>query len=128
MQIKMLTRYAGPSGTCKPGEVITLSEKEAKSLISGGYALSVSGKNKNFAATPGERVDVRTPSQMKDGQPESEQKDREEQILDAVRMVIEEDNKSNLIANGSPSVGVLEDLLDFDITPAERDAAFLKVR
>jgi len=113
MKVKMLTRYAGPSGTCQPGKIINLPEKEAKSLISGGYALSVAAKVK---PTPD--------SDPPDGDPG----DREAEILDAVDILVDENDKSKLIASGAPSVEALEDLLGYDITSAERDTAYEQVR
>lgn len=110
MQVKMLTRYSSPHGTCQPGKIITLPEKEAQPLLEGGYALPVVGESK--------------PEPV----PESEPVDREAEILDAVQMLIAEDDRSKLIASGAPSVEALEELLGYDITSLERDTAYLKVR
>ncbi len=41
MQIKMLTLQAGPQGTRDPGSIHDVSDKEAKALIEGGYAVEV---------------------------------------------------------------------------------------
>jgi len=103
MQVKMLTRYSSPRGTCQPGKIINLPEKEAKSLLSGGYALPVAAQVKPAP-------------------------DREAEILDAVGILIDENDKSKLIASGAPSVEALEDLLGYDITSAERDTAYEQVR
>jgi len=39
MKIKMLTLAAGPGGVRQPGQIYEVAEKEAKSLIEGGYAV-----------------------------------------------------------------------------------------
>lgn len=36
--IRLKTIYAGANGVCQPGQTITLSDAEEKSLIAGGYA------------------------------------------------------------------------------------------
>ena len=38
MRVKFLTVSAGPGGVIRPGDVIEVSEGEAKLLIDGGYA------------------------------------------------------------------------------------------
>ena len=105
MKVKMLTRYAGPGGTCSPGKAIDLPEKEAQSLIAGRYALLATGKI----------------------EPERDRGDRETEISNAVNMLLEENDASKLIASGAPSVEAVEALLGFDITSAERDLAYDKV-
>lgn len=107
MKVKMLTLYAGPNGTCQRGKHINLSEEEAKSLIDEGYALPLTDKTKPVL--------------------EKNQVDREAEILDAVRILIDENDRSKLIASGAPSVEALEDLLGYDITSAERDTAYEQV-
>ncbi len=41
MKVRMRTQYAGPSGTCGPGKIIDLPQKEARELIKGKYAEAV---------------------------------------------------------------------------------------
>lgn len=40
-KVKMITKYAGPNGTCAPGKTIDVENKEAKALVDGGYATYV---------------------------------------------------------------------------------------
>ncbi len=41
MKIKMKSRYSGPAGNHAPGEIFDVDPKEAKELISGGFAETV---------------------------------------------------------------------------------------
>lgn len=41
MRVRMLTTYAGPSGTAREGEAITLSDAEGTALVDGGYAVAL---------------------------------------------------------------------------------------
>jgi hypothetical protein len=41
MRIKMLTLQAGPQGVREVGHIYSVSDKEAKQLIDGGYAVDV---------------------------------------------------------------------------------------
>lgn len=41
MKVKLLTIYANPTASYTKGDIINVSDKEAKELISGGYALEV---------------------------------------------------------------------------------------
>jgi hypothetical protein len=36
--IRMVTTYAGPNGTCTPGSTVYVDDEEANDLVSGGYA------------------------------------------------------------------------------------------
>jgi len=119
MKIKMLTLYAGPKMTCQRGKSIDLPEKEAQALVDGGYALHVLDKPRAVEKKP-ESADPNA------GRGNDEK--RAGLILDAVQMILEEVDDSKLIASGAPKVDVLEDLLGFDITSAERDIAFDQVR
>ena len=37
MKVKMRTNYAGPKGSCRPGHIIDLPEKEARQIVDGNY-------------------------------------------------------------------------------------------
>lgn len=113
MQVKMLTRYSSPKRSCPPGGSIDLPQKEAESLIDGGYALAVVGKPKAVEKTP---PVAKTPEE------------RAAEILAAVRIVLEEKDDSKMTTSGAPKVEALEELLGFDLTSSERDIAFEQTR
>lgn len=118
MKIKMKVALAGGapprSFAYHPGQIIEIDDKRGESWIEGGNAVAAQKHEEATAEHP------------RDEPPEPV--DREADILDAVHMLLAENDKSKLIASGAPSVDALEELLDYDITSAERDTAYLQVR
>lgn len=41
MNIKLLTRMAGPDGNYSPGSIVSCDEKKANVMIKGGYAVAI---------------------------------------------------------------------------------------
>ncbi len=118
MKIKMKVALAGGapprSFAYRPGQIIEIDDKRGESWIEGGNAV-IAEKHEEATA---EHPQAESPEPL----------DREAEILDAVHMLVDEDNKSKLIASGAPSVEAIEELLGFDIISAERDTAYLQVR
>lgn len=48
MKLRMLSQYAGPHGSFKPGDVADFDKDEAKQLIDGGYAEDVDAEEKRL--------------------------------------------------------------------------------
>lgn len=120
MNIKMKKALAGgvPPGTfaysCQ--QVIEIDDERGAAWIKGGNAVAAEDHEKATAKHPEESVSG------------NESVDREAEILDAVRLIVGEDDKSKLIASGAPSVEALEDLLGYDISSTERDTAYGQVQ
>ena len=60
MQIKMLTRSAGPNGNRTIGQVLDVGDAEGRELIAGGYAESVSVPQSDTTALEEEPAETAT--------------------------------------------------------------------
>lgn len=62
MKVRFKTISAGPNGAIYPGDVVEVSESEAKLLINGGYAVAVEEQKKMDTAEamtmPGEKAEM----------------------------------------------------------------------
>jgi hypothetical protein len=71
MRIKMLTLMAGPDEVRKPGQIVDVPDKEAKSLVDGGYAVAVKATEEARRAertTRGKRGETATDPKVEDAE------------------------------------------------------------
>jgi hypothetical protein len=77
IQIRMKTLDAGPQGVIQPGQVISVSAKEAEDLIKGGYAEPYGSAAETASIKPSERAarpksKPKTPDPTQETGPEAE--------------------------------------------------------
>ena len=96
MQIRTLITLHTDKGKVPPQSVVALPDAEAKALIAKGFALATNSSNNEDAPTT------------------------ESELHDAIA-VLSEDGFGK---DGKPLIKALEEVLDRDITQAERDTAW----
>ena len=96
MQIRTLITLHTDKGKVPPQTVVTLPDAEAKTLIAKGFAIATNGSSTEDAPTT------------------------ESELHDAIA-VLSEDGFGK---DGKPLIKALEEVLDRDITQAERDYAW----
>ena len=96
MQIRTLITLHTDKGKVPPQSVVVLPDVEAKALIANGFALATDSSNNEDAPTT------------------------ESELHDAIA-VLSEDGFGK---DGKPLIKALEEVLDRDITQAERDTAW----
>ena len=96
MQIRTLITLHTDKGKVPPQSVVALPDAEAKALIAKGFALATDSSNNEDAPLP------------------------ESELHDAIA-VLSEDGFGK---DGKPLIKALEEVLDRDITQAERDTAW----
>jgi hypothetical protein len=96
MQIRTLITLHTDKGKVPPQSVVALPDDEAKTLIAKGFAIATNGSSNEVAPLP------------------------ESELHDAIA-VLGEDGFGK---DGKPLIKALEEVLDRDITQAERDSAW----
>jgi hypothetical protein len=104
MQIKALITLHFDGETVKPGTAINLDDKEAQNLIARG-----------FASTDGLSAEDTTPAVETDNGPSLED------VIEVIEML---DPEKDFNKDGTPSVEVIESLLEVNISAALRDQAW----
>ena len=85
VKVVMLTRSAGKSGTIMPGQIIDVSEAEAKLLINGRYAKAVDEEKTEGKKPAGKKPAEKKPAEKKTPEVKPEEGNTKEENADDVK-------------------------------------------